>query len=251
MTIKLKKLLASLFLITLLINSCGTSNNQEFADNFDHGNLNQAIWHITRKGDFRESIIDIFDIDSTNMTDYRLRLRADTIRTEAKTVKFHGVRGTKAINLDKGATISFSIDWNNQINGSYLTAGIYLCPTITSGNPKNESNWLKFEYIGVPPGHNARAVIATKVDGKMSQLYTEGWPWEQKTGRPIGNQQISIALGIGNIKVTENGRELYNSESQKLAFKKAYLYLQMSSHSNYSAREIYFDDITISGTSKN
>jgi len=95
------------------------------------------------------------------------------------------------VNFSDGKEISFDLDWNNQSNGCYLTASMYLCPTVTNGNPGEEKNWLKFEYVGVPPGRNARCVIATKLDGGVKHLYTEGWP-EQRTGRHIAYQRIKI-----------------------------------------------------------
>jgi hypothetical protein len=45
---------------------------------------------------------------------------------------------------------------------------------VTNGNPGEEKDWLKFEYVGVPPGRNARGVVATKIAGKVKYLYTEG-----------------------------------------------------------------------------
>ena len=147
-------------------------------------------------------------------------------------------------NFSEGNEISFDIDWNNQSNGCYLTASLYLCPTVTNGNPREKKNWLKFEYVGVPPGRNARCVIATKSDGKVKYLYTEGWP-EQRTGRHIGNQRIKIILDNKSLKIIENEKEIYCSPSHGLEFTSAYLYLQMSSHSNYPAREIYFDNVAV------
>ena len=206
-----------------------------FMDGFNEGKLNNN-WVITRKGDFNESTIDVYD--------YRLRMRAKTIATADDTVKFHGVRSTQELNFSNGLNISFDIDWNNQSNGCYLTASIYLCPTTTNGNPREEKDWLKFEYVGVPPGKNARCVIATKVNGRMKHSYTEGWP-ENRTGRHIGNQHIEIILDDKNLKIIENGRYIYNSSANDLTFTSAYLYLQMSSHSNYPSREIYFDNVVV------
>jgi len=80
-----------------------------------------------------------------------------------KRVEFHD-------GFSDGKELCFDLDWNNQSNGCYLTASLYLCPTVTTGNPGNEKDWLKFEYVGVPPGRNARCVIATKIAGV--DLYT-------------------------------------------------------------------------------
>ena len=216
----------------------------ELRDNFSNGTINPQRWQITREGDFKESIIDVFDIDPTEDVDYRLRLRANTIGTRDDTVKFHGVRSVEKVIFHDGKEISFDLDWNNQSNGCYLTASLYLSPTATNGNPGEEKNWFKFEYVGVPPGRNARCVIATKRDGRVKYLYTEGWP-EQRTGRHIAYQRIKIVLDNKSLKIIENEKEIYCSPSHGLKFSSACLYLQMSSHSNYPAREIYFDNVVI------
>ena len=107
----------------------------------------------------------------------------------------------------------------------------------------DENDWLKFEYVGVPPGLNARSVVTTKVDGKIRSLYTEGWP-ENRTGRHIANQHVNIIIDNRSFKIIENGDEIFES-SHDLSFTSAYIYLQMSSHSNYPDREIYFDNVMI------
>ena len=153
---------------------------------------------------------------------------------------------TGRVTIGMSQRTSFDLDWNNQSNGCYLTASLYLCPTVTNGNPRDENDWLKFEYVGVPPGRNARCVIASKSDGKVKYLYTEGWP-EQRTGRHIAHQRIKIILDAKNksLKIIENGKEIYSSQSHGLEFTSAYIYLQMSSHSNYHTRELYFDNVVI------
>ena len=216
----------------------------ELRDNFSEGTLDSELWQITREGDFKESTIDVYDADPTKNVDFRLRLRMSTIGTRDDTVKFHGVRSVEKMNFSDVKAISFDIDWNNQSNGCYLTASIYLCPTATTGNPKEENDWLKFEYVGVPPGRNARCVVATKIEGKVKYLYTEGWP-EQRSGRHIAYQRVKIILDNKSLKIIENEKEIYCSPSHGLEFSSAYLYLQMSSHSNYPAREIYFDNVVI------
>lgn len=207
-----------------------------FFEPFDGNELDLKVWKATREGDFRGSTIDIYD--------HRLRLRADTRGTRDETVKFHGVRTIERIDFAAGKRISLELDWNHQSNGSYLTAGLYLCPTVTEGNPEGERDWLKFEYIGVPPRKNARRLIAVKVGSQVRWLDTEGWP-ERREGRQIANQQIEIALDGQGLKVSENGREVYRLAPHGLTFSSGYLYLQMSSHSNYPPREVYFDNLQV------
>lgn len=49
----------------------------------------------------------------------------------------------------------------------------------------------------------------------------------------------------GSIQIFENDILVYKSEQSVLPFSSAFLYLQMSSHSNYRPREIFFDDILV------
>jgi hypothetical protein len=213
-------------------------------DDFNAGEVSRDTWGITREGDTRQSIIDAARDTATSEGGYRLRLGMDTIGTRDDTVKFLGVRSVEPVPLGNGTAISFSLDWNNQSNGCYLTASVYLCPTITDGNPEDEDGWLKFEYIGVPPGHTARSVIASKAGGRVKYLSLDGWP-DNRTGRPIGNQEVRIVVRDGYVSVQENGRPIYQSEDPVVISPSAYLYLQMSSHSNYPLRVIYFDDIMV------
>lgn len=211
-------------------------------EDFTSGFLNRQVWAITGEGDARQRVINVSDVDPTENRDYRLTLGIDTVGTRDDTVKFAGIRTIRRINLDGERVVSVDLDWNNQRNGCYLTASLYLCPTITEGNPEDEQDWLKFEYSGVPPGHNARSVIASKVNGSVRYLYTEGWP-DQRIGRPIGNQRIVIVTNEGRIRVSENGTEIYRSRDGALTFTSAHIYLQMSSHSNYPLRIVCFDNV--------
>jgi len=216
----------------------------ELYDDFSTGYLNPDLWQTTRKGDFNESYIDVFDIDPSNKIDNRLRLGINTIGTADATVKLLGVRSMKTVNFTDKKEISLDLDWNNQSNGCYLAASVIICPTITEGNPEEERDWLKFEYIGVPPGYHARCNIMTKTNGHVKYLYTEGWP-EQRTGREIGNQKIRMQLDKNQLTIIENEAEIFSTPSHGLEFTSAYLYLQVSSHSNYPTREILFDNISV------
>ena len=238
-TVKIEEKAASIIFITN-----NSISNVKFNENFSEGVLNTQTWQITREGDFEESTIDVYDVDLTEDVDYRLRLRANTIGTSDDTVKFHGVRSVQKVDFSEGLNISFDLDWNNQSNGCYLTASVYLCPNVTNGNPRDENDWLKFEYVGVPPGKTARSVIAAKIDGRTRWLYTEGWP-EDRSGRKITDQHIQITLDGKSFKIMEEGEEIYALPSHNLTPTSAYIYLQMSSHSNYPAREIYFNNVVV------
>ena len=157
-----------------------TTESFQFQDDFSDSILNLKKWRITRQGDFRISRIDVYDVDPKETKDFRLRFMADTKNTRDDTVKYQGVRCRHKIDFSTSKKISVDLDWNNQLNGCYLTTAIYICPTITKENPKEEKDWLRIEYIGVPPGKNARCVISTKTNNMIRHLYTEGWPKEKQ-----------------------------------------------------------------------
>jgi hypothetical protein len=182
---------------------------------------------------------------SVDLLNGRLRLQADTRDTRDDTVKFLGVRSITAFRLGRETRVTTDLDWNDQANGSYLTAGIVLSPVLTVGNPLSAPDLLRIEYIGVPPGRNGRIVVVTKNAGREQYLFTEGWPEVQREGRRIGLQHLEILLRDGSLQVWENKRLLYESKEKAVLFDRAHLYLQMSSHSNYPPREVFFKNVRV------
>ena len=242
-------------LMTLLVGliGCGPSDQSSvlFQEDFERGSLDTSLWEVTIDGDFAEAVVDVVDVDPSEDIDYRLRLRANTIGT-SDPLKYLGVRSKNEVDLSTEESVSFDLDWNNQANGCYLTAALYLCPTVSS-NPRNESNWLKFEYTGVPPGRNIRINIWEKVDGTVNPLYTD-WGPRDDPGRPIGKplglvtHRVEILLDKESLKVLQDGDEIYALSNHNLNFTTAYIYLQMSSGTNYPSREVYFDNILVQNT---
>jgi len=210
-----------------------------FADDFSADPLRAPErWVAVRDGDFREAVVDVVE--------GRLRLRAGTIGTRDDTVKHLGIRtATQVVDLSSPIELAATIDWNRQANGCYLRASLYLCPTAAKGTAKAEPDWLKLEYVGVPPGKNGRALLARRRAGQLRHLFTEGWPKQQRTGRPIGKQRVVLRLGPKTVEFLENGKSLYGPAPHELTWRRAYLHLELSSHSNYPPRELFFDDLTI------
>ncbi len=206
-------------------------------ETFDDKALDEKLWRVTRKHDFQDWKVEV--------ADGRLRLMAATIGTRPETVKWLGIATREPlVDLTRPVEIEFELDWNRQRNGCYLTAGLYLCPVETDA-PKEEPDWLKVEYIGVPPGKNGRCEVASRVRGRLRLLYTEGWPLEQRTGRPLGRMRVKLTISNGRLALRENGKLLFELPKLELGFQKARLYLQMSSHSNYPPRTVFFDNVVV------
>jgi hypothetical protein len=227
-----------------------------WVEDFRSGRLDPARWERTHDGDFREWSVEVVDsirrrgassdpAVSPLSPIYRLRLRADTRGTRDDTVKFLGARAVPPIPLQEGREIVVQLDWGNQSNGSYLTAAVVLSPHVTSGNPLTTDDWLSVTYVGVPPGRNGRLVVAVKSAGRERTVETEGWPDNGRQGRPLGIQVVRLGVRNRAVEVWEGDRRVLTAARDTLAFDTAYLYLQMSSHSNYPPRSIYFDTVRI------
>lgn len=207
----------------------------EFHDEFAGPTLDPARWTSCSAGDFKEKVVDVHD--------GRLRLRVGTIGTDDKTVKFLGARVVPMLRLGRQSRISAELDWNKQANGSYLSAALILSPQAVSGNPLEGPDWIRVEYVGVPPGRNGRLVVASRTGGRERYLYLEGWPEKNREGRLIQVQRIDLVVNGGGFEVLENGERVYECTDKVIGFSTAYLYLQMSSHSNYPPREVFFDNV--------
>jgi len=216
----------------------GATADAVFREDFSSLALPGPKWVPTRDGDFKEAAVDALG--------GRLRLRAGTIGTRDDTVKHLGIRSAEPIvDLTRPIEVAFEVDWNNQANGCYLQASVFLCPTKTDATAAAEPDWLKFEYVGVPPGRNARGLLATRRAGNLRFLYTEGWPDQQRVGRTIGKQRVVLRFGPQTVEVIENGKSLCGPLPHALSFQRAWLYLELCSHSNYPARELFFDGIAV------
>lgn len=215
------------------------SQTAPWNDAFDSGRLDPKRWIATSEADFEEKTIDVVNS--------RLRLRAATEGTDDSTVKFLGVRSARRFRFGTETRFRVDLDWNNQANGSYLTAGMILAPKSNGGNPLREADWLMVQYHGVPPGKNGRIEISMKNRGRQMTLFEEGWPERNREGRPISLQNIEVVIRGRAVEVWENGERIFQSKPDALLFDSAHIYLQMSTHSNYRARELFFDNVRVQG----
>jgi hypothetical protein len=229
---------------TVLALGSATAGPPGWTETFARGGLEPARWQVIADGDFRERAVDVVTARGGS-PGFRLRIRADTRGTADDTVKVLGVRSVQPIALEGRTRVAVTLDWNDQANGSYLTAGLVLSPHVTAGSPLATPDWLRIEYVGIPPGRNARMVVAVQARGQRRTLYTEGWPDANRAGRPIGRQKVEVVVSARAFEVRENGRRVYGSPASTLSFDAAHLYVQMSSHSNFPAREVYVDGIEV------
>lgn len=235
----------AVLIIPLAVGPLLVGADVSWREGFDSGRLDRSRWVVTEEGDFKESVVDVLDVSDGGAGDFRLRLRADTRGTRDDTVKFLGARTVGSFRVAAGTRVGVTLDWNEQANGSYLSAGLVLTPEATGQNPLRGRHWLKVEYVGVPPGRNGRLSVVACSRGRERTLFTEGWPEANRQGRRIGMQALRLVFEESSFEVHENGRRLFESTSP-VSFEEAYLHLQLSSHSNYPHREVYFDDVQVS-----
>ena len=212
-----------------------------FRDDFSSPSLQGGRWFVTAAGDFKERTVDVTG-------DHRLRLRADTTGTRDDTVKFLGVRTREAFAVGEGLCVAATLDWNDQANGSYLSAALILAGEATLENPLLDGDWLAAEYVGVPPGRNARLELRSSSSGRRRTLEDEGWPHAQRAGRKIGRVRVVLFVAPASTRLWENGELRHQSAGPSLSVERVFVHLQLSSHSNYPAREVYFDDVEVTST---
>lgn len=203
-------------------------------DTFTAKNLDTALWRPTASG--------LCSVAEVAPTDGRLGVRVGTLG-DSDPVVWRGLRSVRPLRLGQPCELSLDIDWNNQTNGCYLQCGLFLAPVASDVTPDYLPDWWSLAYVGVPPGRNGRAFSSVRQSGGERVLYSEGWP-EQREGRKIGLQRLSIKWADDAVTIWENDSVLFSLPPSAVPFPEAYLYLQVKSHSNYSARDLYFDNIT-------
>jgi hypothetical protein len=212
-------------------------------EDFAGGRLDPSRWERTADGDLRDWSAEVVAA-AGSASGFRLRLQADTRGTRDDTLKHLGVRRIEPIALVDGARIAVRLDWGDQANGSYLTGAVVLSPHVTQGNPLDTPDWLRVAYVGVPPGRNARLVVAVRRSGRDRTVDLDGWPGD-RTGRRLGVQDIALRVRGRRIEVWEGERQVWRSRDDELALGSVNLYLQLASHSNYPPRAIHFERIEV------
>jgi hypothetical protein len=236
--------LGAALLFAVALSRFAAADSHGWSEDFTPGRLDTSRWERTLAGDLRNWSVDVVAAEGSAPRS-RLRLRADTRGTRDDTIKYLGVRTRQPIELRGDTRISVRLDWGDQANGSYLSAAVVLSPHPTLGNPLETSDWLRVAYVGVPPGRSARMLVGYATHGRERTVYTDGWPDVNPGGRRIGVQDLAVRVWNRTFEVREGERVVWTSQPDEIKLDPAYLYLQMSSHSNYPARSIYFERIHV------
>lgn len=212
-------------------------------EEFDSGELDPARWQHTLDGDLEVHAAEL--VPAPEGTGARLRLLADTRGTSNATVKYVGIMSRCAVVTEANTNVSLRVDWGPPANGSYLSAAIVLSPHTTAGNPLTTPDWLSVAYVGVPPGRNARLLVRMSNNGVVRTLYRDGWPDANRAGRYITRPTLQISLGPSSLELREDGRLVFSSTGRELPTIGSHLFLQLSSHSNFPARSVHFEDLRL------
>ncbi|MCA8925735.1 MAG: hypothetical protein KDD82_28255 [Planctomycetes bacterium] len=184
--------------------------------------------------------------DRIEAEDGALVLALDTLGTDDATVKLRGVEARRELTIPKAGAplvVQVELDWNGQENGSYLTLGLALVPPRPANQPPQRPHdaqtALAFEFVGVPPGKNARPFLWWRTAGGLRPLYTEGWPQpkrEDRVGRPVARTRITLEVTGEAVRLLENDRELYKGPGTFSG--PCRLQLFATGHSNYPLRTL-------------
>jgi hypothetical protein len=227
----------------LALLSCGAGD--QFSDDFNAAALDPAKWVTTKDGDFAELAVDV---SAAEAGVGRLRLRAGT-RGCTDPMKYLGVRSVSAFPTVQGLEVAFDLDWNQQANGCYLSAGVYLCPE-AGENPQASTDWVCLEYVGVPPGKTVRTNLWVQRDSRLQTLYTDWGPRDEK-GRPLGRElepgprRLRLIVTPTTVQAFDGDQEIVPATPYECGFDQAYMYLQMSSGTNYPPREVFLDNVVV------
>ena len=232
-----------LFGAALLASVVGGASAETWSEDFASGRLDPARWQRTLDGDFRMQSADVVASDAG--AGYRLRLVADTLGTRDDSIKHVGIVGRCAISLGSEATLRITIDWGPPANGSYMAAAVVLSPHAVADDPTATRDWLSVGYVGVPPGRNARLLVMASVDGVVSTLYADGWPDRNRQGRSIKRGEIDLTWQGSSLEIRENGQLVHAAAVTGALFNSVHVYLQLSSHSNYPARAVHFENLRV------
>jgi hypothetical protein len=208
-------------------------------DDFSEESLDPNVWTVVQDGEIHDVVAQ------TDPTHSQLRLGLGTDGTHGEPLKSVEVRTATPLDLTQPHRIDATVQWPTGETG-YLVAGVVLSPDPpTSGSMLRAPDWLRAEYVGVPPGGNARAAVYAEKAGSIAWLYKDGWPLPSAAGRTIGAVHLTVVLTSQTVEVDEDGQALLPATPYGLDLGHAYLALFVSSRSGFPAREVRFSSLKI------
>jgi len=143
-------------------------------------------------------------------------------------------------------TITLSLDWLEDSNASYLTAGLAIVPEAVKleGDPRDLSEVAHVTFVGAGAGANARREVLVQRHGQEIARDTEGWPEQGREGRPLSKVSLQLVVTDQMIRVEETGREPVSIASS-VGFARGRLVLFVASHSNSMRRAVRFTQLRV------
>ena len=142
--------------------------------------------------------------------------------------------------------ITLSLDWLEDSNASYLSAGLAVIPeeATLSGDPRDLPAVTHLSFIGAGLGANARRELLVQRRGQEVFRDTEGWPEVGREGRKLGSVTLELTLSAEMMTLEEEGRESV-SVPTGLGFARGRLVLFVASHSNSMRRAVRFTKLEL------
>lgn len=143
-------------------------------------------------------------------------------------------------------TITLSLDWLEDSNASYLTAGLAIVPEGANlkGDPRDLSEVAHVSFVGAGAGANARREVLVQRRGQEIARDTEGWPEKGKEGRQLSKVTLQLVVTDQMIRVEEAGREPVSIPSS-IGFARGRLVIFVASHSNSMRRAVRFSRLRV------
>jgi hypothetical protein len=148
--------------------------------------------------------------------------------------------------LGEVVRLEFELDWLEDSNASYLSAGLALVPETAplSGDPRDHAEVTHLSFIGAGMGANVRRELLVQRKGQEVFRDSEGWPETGRDGRTLKTVRLSLTLTGSMMKIEEAGRPPV-SVPVGLGFARGRVVLYVASHSNSMRRAMRFTHLEL------
>ncbi len=143
-------------------------------------------------------------------------------------------------------TVTVALDWLEDSNASYLSAGLALIPEDAPlrGDPRDLTDVSHVSFIGAGMGAHARRELLVQRHGQEAFRDTEGWPEVGREGRKLATAELKLTIDGQSIRLEEAGRDAVTAPTG-LGFARGRLVLFVASHSNSMRRAVRFTKLEL------